>query len=352
MTQYIIKFFLLLLLIVVIYTVLAATEFYSGINFHEYFNPDLYKLPTLLEIPNVNDNEKEEFIKNIEIGKYIANNSRIVICSLARNISEIFEKSKERMEYIVKNFKEYKIVIFENDSNDNSRELIKNWSKNNKNVILLNCCDLGNCECKLKTKTGYEYGGVSLDRFKKMALYRQQYIDYITKNLNDYDYMLVNDFDLDGNINIYGLFDCLSKKDWAAIFCNGRTPLFGTFGSITLAYDSIAFLLKDDNYNQNKYNIMYFINKTYEMNNELEKNHYFEVKSAFNGYGIYKIKSIIGCSYIGNNNLCEHVNLAKCLYDKNEKIYLNSYWTGYFNHQGENPFYVIMMNLKNLFLDK
>lgn len=86
--------------------------------------------------------------------------------------------------------------------------------------------------------------------------------------------------------------------------------------------------------------IDYNIFKKYlDMNTKIdqEKNHFIEVKSAFNGYGIYKIKSLSDCSYIGNDNMCEHINLAKCLHDKGEKLFVNSYWLGYFNTQGDNP---------------
>ncbi len=185
MIEHIKNFLIIILLIIVLYVILAIIEINLEINFHKYYNPILYKESSFFEIPNISNKKKLEFSKNINIGKEIANDSKIVICSLARNVSLIFEKSKKRIEYIGKNFKEYKIVIFENDSSDNSRELLKNWSYSNNNVILLDCCKLGNCECKLKTKTGYEYGASSKNRFEKMAIYRQEYINYINKNINN-----------------------------------------------------------------------------------------------------------------------------------------------------------------------
>ena len=75
--------------------------------------------------------------------------------------------------------------------------------------------------------------------------------------------------------------------------------------------------------------------------------HFFEVKSAFNGYGIYKIKSILNCSYISNNNACEHINFAKCLHDKGEKIFINYYWKGYFNRQGDSLLNILKSFNKN-----
>jgi hypothetical protein len=284
----------------------------------------------------------DEFISNVNEGTQIAKRSKIVICCLARNISKIFEKTKSRLEFIGKQFNEYKIIIFENDSSDNSRQLIQDWANLNNNIILLSCCDLGSCNCELKYKTGYEYGSFSDKRFSKMALYRQQYLNFVNKFFKHYDYMLVVDFDLDGNININGIFDSLSKKEWGAIFCNGRVSLPGSFGFKTLPYDAIAILFSDDNYESKKYNIDEIIYRYFKMDWIGYNNHFVEVKSAFNGYGLYKIKSLTNCSYINNNNACEHINLAKCLNDKNDKIFINYYWEGYFNRQGDNLFNILI----------
>ena len=37
------------------------------------------------------------------------------------------------------------------------------------------------------------------------------------------------DFDLDGNINLNGLYDTLAHNDWSAVFVNGIIPCFLQF---------------------------------------------------------------------------------------------------------------------------
>lgn len=317
-------------IIIIIIVILFLIEFSTCFNFHEYFNPKLYN-----KYGNHIFYKNSEYIDNVINGKNIASDKKIVICSIARNISNIFDKTKTRLEYIGSKFDKYKIILFENDSTDNSRELLTNWTKLNNDVILLDCCNLGNCDCILKTKTGYGYGVFSEKRLSKMALYRQQYLDFVNKYYSNYDYMLVVDFDLDGCTNINGLFDSIAKKDWGAIFCNGRVSFPGSFGLKTIPYDSMAVLFMDDDYNIKSYELGEIISRAIKMELASYNSHYYQVKSAFNGYGLYKIKSLDRCSYISNSNACEHINLAKCLYDKGEKIFINYYWDGYFNRQGD-----------------
>ncbi len=321
-----------IIIIIITIIILVCVELSVDYNFHEYLNPKLYN-----RFGNHTIYNDPEYLTNIVVGETIASKSKIVICSLARNVSHVFEKNKSRLEYICSKFDEYRIVLFENDSSDNSRELLSDWTKINKNVILLECCGLGSCICSLKTKTGYEYGGMSRERLSRMAMYREQYLNFVNLYFKNFDYMLVMDFDLDGCININGLFDSIAKEDWGAIFCNGRVSVPGTFGLKTIQYDSLAMLFMEDDYKPKSFKTGDHLSKLIKSEYNGYNSHFYQVKSAFNGYGIYKIKSLDGCSYISDPNLCEHINLAKCLYDKGEKMFVNYYWDGYFNRQGESP---------------
>jgi hypothetical protein len=332
----------IIILILFFVFIIINLEYYN--NLHEYLNHNLYKLPGNDIIPYYLD------YNIINKGKSIASNSSIVICILARNISKVFYKSSQRLEYIGNKFKNYKIIIFENDSNDDSRNLFKQWENYNKNVILLNCHVIGNYDCKLNNKEGYDYGTISKNRFLKMAFYREQYLNYIRENYFNYDYMLVYDFDLDGNININGLYDTLAHDDWSAVFVNGKIPCFLTFGFIDINADVIASLFMEDDYDSIKYDLFNLLNILYKLQYNRFNNHFIQVKSAFSGCGIYKIKDVLDCSYIGDNNICEHINLAKCLYNKNKKLYINYFWEFNFNIQGPTPYKTLKDFFNNLFI--
>lgn len=336
------KFAIFIIILFISSVILNYIENSSNIEYHKLLNKNYYINETF-EMEEKYKNQ--EIYNNIENGKIIAKNSKLAICCLARNIKSNFENMKKKLEHIGKYFSNYKIVIFENDSEDNSRELLFNWSKENLNVTLLDCLNYDdyNHQCKLKTKKGYDYGSVSYDRINRMAKYREECLKYVKQNLNSYDYMLVVDFDLKGNQSMDGLFHSLAYKNWDAIFINGRIPLEGTFGTCTIIYDGMAYadINNDYNYDINNNSIkklFLLMLNTQNQNYKMNTNKCFvPVKSAFNGYGLYKIDSIKDSSYIGNN-YCEHLNLNLDLYKNNKKLYINKLWKGYFNVQGPGSF--------------
>jgi hypothetical protein len=333
------------LIFFILFFILWEIESYFNLKFYKYFFPKYYDddKNSELSIKNMYSPKIDSEIKN---GESIAKSSSIVICGLARNISHVLEKTQKKLEKIGSFFNKYHIVIFENDSTDNTREIIKKWSKENKNVTLIDCVDEnGNSnECKFNLETGYDMGAISLNRSKKMAVYREQYLNYVKKKFKHYDYMLVADLDIEGNMNYDGLFHSLSQNNWGGICINGRgnVPVF--FGLLSMMYDTLAYVPKDSDYNNIKYNV--FKNLFYSNYEILNSEKLIEVTSAFNGYSLYKIPYVINSTYIGDT-CCEHINLHINIIKNGGKIYINPLWTGYFNLQGpQGPINLLKMFIK------
>ena len=87
--------------------------------------------------------------QKVQLGYSIAKTKKIIILSLARDVEHIVNLTFNKLTNIGKDFQEYKIIIFENDSDDNTRSLLERWSNENYNMILMDCCNLGDCGCKL-----------------------------------------------------------------------------------------------------------------------------------------------------------------------------------------------------------
>ena len=309
----------ILLITILIFIILFLIDYFSNINYIEYTYSEYY------------NSKPVYFDKNIPIdinfkslqGRMLAKEKKIVLCGLARNIEKVINESIKKLEFIGEHFKDYKIVIFENDSFDNTRNLIKEYSIKNNKIILLSCVHLGSEECTLKNKIGYEYGIASKNRINKMIQYREEYLNYIKKNLIDYDYMLVCDLDLGGNHCIDGLFTSIIKQNWDAIYINGRSTFWGFYGLVTFAYDGYAYVNYDSDYVNNA-DLLILINNYLLMNNGINNSdEFYKVKSAFNGYALYKN-----------------------IHDNGGHQYINKYWIGIFNQQGPGNPLLYITNLK------
>ena len=252
--------------------------------------------------------------KMLNIGKNHTKDKTVVIAFLCRNVSKCFNFSKKRIEKICDQFKDYSIVIFENDSNDNSRELLKKWTIENKKVHLIKCKN--NPECKFNIKEGYSIGFNKKHRIDNMTKYRNMYMKCIWKNKKYYqkDFLMVLDFDLVGGISINGLHYTMSKSSkWDGISINGLM-FIPPFGLRSRTYDGLAFRHK---WNEEQKSL---IDRYICMNKLISKSkkNFIKVASSFNGLAIYHMDAVRNLYYSVPEKpyLCEHIGLHKSMYDK------------------------------------
>jgi len=288
--------------------------------------------------------------KKAKVGYQIAKEKRVVFSFLARNSAYHVPKMKNKMDALGKHFKDYQVLIFENDSSDGTRDLLKEWSRENSHVSLLDCCELGNCDCKLDWKKATHDGVHSKSRIEKMRTMREYVLQYVKKHFSNWDYSIVMDFDLGGSIFKDGFLTSFAyDKSFDVIFASGLTT-FPCFFNFHMLYDAWAFLAEgDDLKNINKENIMkdfFYQNNTlfdYPIQFDLKK-----AKSGFNGLAIYKISSIMNASYqnsISKSN-CEHIDFHLHMIDNGfSKIYFNPCMILFAGQQGEKR----INYLKNIF---
>ena len=280
---------------------------------------------------NIEDQKKNLDKKLVNEGYLNAKETRINICALARDCGDSIFNNKKKIEEIGSHFKNYKVILFENDSEDNTRQIIKDWEKENKNVHLIKCID--NTDCIFKNKKGYDYGQISKKRILKMGYYREQYLNVVKKG--DYEYTIIIVIDLDlSYFYIDSFMNILSQnKLWDAVAINCRANIPGTMGLITVPYDAIAFSLdknildKVENVTQKMIQNFLDLYKVYNSKDEFVK-----IGSAFNGVCIYKTDAIRKSSYLNNGEiLCEHLIFHKNI----ENFYAAPNWLMYQAKQGD-----------------
>lgn len=245
-----------------------------------------------------------------------------VLCCV-KNCSSDIEESVFRIKEFQKIFKSVKILVAENDSVDNSLELLKKYLSGIENEVY----NFNGLDKKIKPRT-HRLG--SLRNF----LYTQVKTDYFI--MLDFDSVL-KDF------NNEGLKSCFeydaSKWDMLGANCNDRYYDVWTLRTKNLNYDCWDLINhKRQQGFIDQINIPIFIGKNQIKIKKQEE--LIPVDSCFGGLAIYKTEAFKDCFYSGKpngceckhlnvtgsciNEICEHVTFNKMGKRKGAKIFINS----------------------------
>jgi len=270
------------------------------------------------------------FQENIRKGWERARDRRIVFGCIGRDIAANLPNERIRLETIGRAFRDYRIVLFENDSKDGTRAILRQWAEENPRVDLLSCCEDGECECRLNIQNLYfiETNHNSTQRIEKMSAFRQRVLSHIKHHYGDYDYLMVKDLDLLGGIYLDGLMTTFARDDWDMVFARGLTVLF--ISPHYFLYDPLAFLRKDEPFDSAfSYNIVsnYYQFQSMHIDRHLKNttldSPWVECRSGFNGLAIYRMKSLQDASYVPGFR-CEHIALHFDMAQKShDRVFMN-----------------------------
>jgi glycosyltransferase involved in cell wall biosynthesis len=110
---------------------------------------------------------------------------KLLIAGAARDIEKYWLTTQRSLDTIFNSVQEYKCVIVESNSSDNTLSVLNKWAKDDSKRIILS---LGNLNEQVRTK--------------RIAQARNTYLKYFKDNnlFDSYDYLLV--LDLDDILNI------------------------------------------------------------------------------------------------------------------------------------------------------
>lgn len=251
--------------------------------------------------------ERQTEYKNLVKKGYIRMaNQTVVIAGLARNIAHNFEKMKQRIEETGSLFKDYVVLIVENDSHDGTRALLEAWALKNPRIKLV--VIPGAVDGKLNLPHLHSYGPTSKKRIAKMSYLRNLYLQDVHTHYNNFDYMMVIDMDIKGPWNNDGIAHTIAHDAWDGAASLGLLNQFGTAGTKLIMYDVLAYVAHKE-----PIKLEVDDSDIYEMVNRYNKSlasvrkgdPMIRVRSAFGGMAIYKIPSIKNCVY--KPLRCEHI---------------------------------------------
>ena len=268
---------------------------------------------------------------------------KAIFAGCVRNCERWLPKVLTNIEKYSSYFFKSHFIFIENDSTDNTKEILKKWYKNR------NCSSINMDGLKNIPKRGL-----------RLEAARNAYLKIIkdSNSLKKYDYLIVMDFD-DVSIfeiekkNILKSIEFLnSDKSIAGVFSNQRGMYYDmwtlrhkTICPVDVWEEILDYKIK----NKVTDEIAYECTLKKRKFNLDENNSPLEVDSAFGGFGIYKMDYILKNQkpYIGsktkkidkNNTIkwqvCEHVQFNMGIKDLGGKLYILPYLINGENKGGE-----------------
>jgi hypothetical protein len=121
------------------------------------------------------------------------------VVMLVRDKKKQLEKSIPYVESTVKWFKNYKVLVLEEDSTDGTKDVLAAWAKRNPRV-----------DAQMRedgSKAANHDGGLSAARFERLASLRNRYLTELNTNkaYKDFEYMIVIDSDLELGWDVDGI---------------------------------------------------------------------------------------------------------------------------------------------------
>ena len=209
---------------------------------------------------------------------------KVLICGVCKNIEKAVPNTIRSATQLGSQFSDYRVIIYENNSQDKTKQLLSEWAKTDKHIILIS-------EDLPKKKIASECAMQKCNRTEAIARARNKVLNIAMHDrYADYKYIVWADLDFTDPWDIDNLVQTVlhPEMEWDAVFANGAYDLF--------AYRDeqfpIGFELIGDKYWK----------QLAELRREFSidpQGPWKKVYSAFGGLGIYKRDALKGCRYSG-----------------------------------------------------
>ena len=277
-----------------------------------------HKFPSIKEFIGYDFDIEKDYLKKVQDGYEIMKESRAVVCGLARDVYKRLDScGLSRLEYLSGFFEDAAFVIYENDSEDGTDNLLKEWGKTGDNRHVFSE--------KLDEK---RIGGRSEKRVAAMAIYRNKCLSFIRENYSDFDYYIPIDLDLVGGISYDGIAHTIGSVglNWDFVGSNGKNSIRGT----VRYWDTFPHREIDNEDMSIGRQRMFALGRKLAPLKRGES--FLPVNSCFGGMAIYKMSSIQDATYTGESS--EHVAFNRTIIDRGGKGFVNPSQIVLYNYIG------------------
>lgn len=242
------------------------------------------------------DNKKAIYNYKLNLGKQICKSKKIIFCGICRDVGEVLERNILRLHRTGRMFEDYHIFLYENDSSDNTVEILQKYKSHKFNFVSTSRKDKDYRQDLSNGNDQWHY-----NRCKILADCRNYYLEYI-KQFSNFDLLCVVDIDLKGGWSYDGIYHGLYT-----LYSDEQNCCVSSYGVLTentntahleeidknnyLMYDSFAFrpvgteslhMLRTPSYNYITFN---------------RGDDPIKVWSNFGGMAFYKLETIKDIQY-------------------------------------------------------
>lgn len=245
---------------------------------------------------------------------------RVAIGALARNCDENLPSNIERIEELRRKFSGSAIFVYENNSTDSTKSILKKWNSAS-NGVYVKTEDIDETTYKSKQKVGRLYHGTEEGRIRKMCVCRNKLLDMICNN-GPFDYVIFIDIDIEW-FSIDGVVSTIQNapEGWSGLFANCYVKYSDGKNTIKnpMHYDTFAYLekgAKPENIKFHRLNMFRRLITANRVYKYITRENYHRCESAFGGIGVYLFSEIKDIEYeifipkLWNKRasaLCEHI---------------------------------------------
>lgn len=266
-------------------------------------------LPTMARFPEdlwpPSSGLESAYRKCVREGLAAMASRRAIICGLARNIESRLPWTAARLTRLGAMFADYRIVIYENDSTDNTAAALAEWAASDDRVHIVS--ERLGAPINLQIRCP--------QRGTRMAGYRNKYHDIVTSAFSDFHSVVVADTDLALGWSYEGIAHSFGCDAWdfmgsnSIIFQRHRYRL-----NVPIHFDAWAFR-EHGSYAPMPTRV---VNLFRWPRGAMP----VPVYSCFGGLGVYRMEAFLAGTYAGGD--CEHVPFHRTMREAGfSRQYLN-----------------------------
>lgn len=277
-------------LLIVLAALAALMIWKRTATLHERLFPGLYRSEVFPE-GRFRARNPAAFQKAVAAGYGAMKETSAILCGITKDDASTLPLTIRRIERTGELFRDYRVIVFENDSRDATPAILRRWAAKNPRVRVISESIAGTTIARL-------------GRTERLAWCRNRCLDAIRREeaYRPFEYVIVADMDLRGGWSLDGLASSFGLPGWDVMASNslGYHYLRRTY------YDIYA--LEPGSVLKRGF-LQRLVGEAWQLRRGDPP---LRVRSAFGGLAIYRKDRLIERRYAGSRNgkpLCEHRTL-------------------------------------------